>query len=89
MSLKHITVNGKDLQTFDKYDGTTRRAVSRRLLAYDDAVRNIGEGGGADITVWLDADAQTLHWEAPDGYQIRSISTFETGAVAVDIVAKD
>ncbi|WP_459191806.1 hypothetical protein [Halosimplex sp. J119] len=83
MSPKTLRVNGKDLSTFDEYDGTEVRAQSRRLLAYDDAVREVEEGGGPDLTVWFDSDTQAVNWEAPDGFEITRVSTFESGSMGV------
>lgn len=87
MALKELTVNGKPLSTFDDYDGTTRRATSRRLLAYGPA-DGIEEGGGSAITIWI-RDTEELHWRPPEGWTIDSVSFFgesDRPAVAIDLV---
>lgn len=75
MNIKTLTINDKELLTFDSFDGTDNRATARRLLIEDDAVHHAGEGGGADITVWI--TSQTVNWTPPDGYRIDEVSFFD------------
>jgi len=89
MAIKRLTVNDKELLTFDEYDGTDQRATARELLKTEKAVRAVDEGGRADITVWFDNDVQQTNWEPPAGYQITSVSTFQNGAMAVKLEATD
>jgi len=75
MAIKHITVNDKDLTTFDKYDGTKQRADARRLLAYDEGVRSVEAGGQHDLTVWY-RDCKATHRKPPAGYEIDHVSMY-------------
>jgi hypothetical protein len=75
MAIKHITVNDKDLTTFEKYDGTKQRADARRLLAYEDDIKSATAGAGHAITAWF-RGVQALNWTAPDGYEIAEVSVF-------------
>ncbi|MFT4921730.1 MAG: hypothetical protein ACI8XM_000936 [Haloarculaceae archaeon] len=75
MTVKQITVNGKSLSGFERYDGTDRRAMARRLLAYDDAVDIVEEGAGYYLSVWL-CGVRELKWRPPESLDIVSVSTF-------------
>jgi hypothetical protein len=88
MALKTVRVNGKELTGFDKFDGTELRAQARRLLAYDDEVHSVEEGGRPDLTVCFGADTVAINWAAPDGFEITRVTTHASGAMAVDLEAE-
>jgi hypothetical protein len=93
MAIKAMTVNGIDVQ-YSNYTKESGNTAARRLAASLPRGGDMGEGSirriDAPISktgkaeVWLNGDGY-VSFDAPDGWEITSVSAFETPGACVTV----